>query len=64
MQVSAKRAKMCMQRVRIPSELPFLNTNVGGWVSSEIDHCEEVRYDEIIFLSFLILLLTKTEVFF
>ena len=31
MQIGAKRAKTCMQCVPIPTELPFLRTNVGGW---------------------------------
>ena len=31
MKVGAKRAKMCMQRVNIPTELPFLHTTVDGW---------------------------------
>ncbi len=31
-QVGAKRAKTCMQRVRFPTELPFLHATVSGWV--------------------------------
>ena len=31
MQIGAKRAETCMQRVHIPTELPFLHTAIGGW---------------------------------
>ena len=27
-----ERAKLCMQRVHIQTELPFLHATVGGWV--------------------------------
>ncbi len=33
--IGAKRAKMCMHCVHIPTELPFLHTTVDGWVVAQ-----------------------------
>ncbi len=36
MQIDAKRAKTCMQCVRVPTELPFCMPLVGGWVEADV----------------------------
>ncbi len=33
MQISAKHAKTCVQRLHVPTELPFLHATVAGWVT-------------------------------